>query len=503
VISIPLALLLCGALPGAATGLENFDFRTGTLAGWEGEGFYPTTGSGKGPSLRGGVCSSDLGAKGRTAVLHRAFVVPRGTGVIRCTAYAAYGKDCKPTGKLDVALFAAGRRLVPKQIHEDNEWKTVSGVWSRRYGQGREYVWRVAQYTGQTLRLALIDDDDRYGCHVFCSGVEFISTDEFEGREFSQFMVRLAKQQRLGEVFRFDSPHFTALSTADEDFTELRLHNCELLYALFFDHFRRRGFSLHEPYSKMMVAVFHSQAGFEAYLGKKMSPMIVGVYHPGSNRLVVYDIGTNELFVTLKRLRQQQGQKIRSQMHRIRFLETTQREAREFRTGANIGTVMHEVAHQLSFNCGLLNREGDKPIWLAEGLACYCEATQNSTWQGIGEPNAERLAPLAKVLSVHSKLIPLKELITSDAWLHGAKNVTIPIVGYSQSWALFRMLMEERPQELRRYLALIYSRRTPEHRMKDFVQAFGSDLDRLELRHLEYIREQVRLYSPDKPKFGR
>jgi hypothetical protein len=65
------------------------------------------------------------------------------------------------------------------------------------------------------------------------------------------------------------------------------------------------------------------------------------------------------------------------------------------------------------------------------------------------------------------------------------------VVGYSQSWALFRLLMEERPRALRRYLALVYPRRTPDHRLADFAEAFG-DLTALEKRYQEYLREVVR-----------
>ena len=75
---------------------------------------------------------------------------------------------------------------------------------------------------------------------------------------------------------------------------------------------------------------------------------------------------------------------------------------------------MHEVAHHLSFNCGLLNRNGDVPYWLGEGLACYCEATEHGVWQGIGESNSERLQVLAAVDAGQLKRIALRDLIETD-----------------------------------------------------------------------------------------
>src|SRR5262249_36134949 len=145
-------------------------------------------------------------------------------------------------------------------------------------------------------------------------------------------------------------------------------------------------------------------------------------------------------------------------------------------------TAMHETAHQLSFNCGLLNRNGDMPVWLCEGLACYCEATDKGGWQGIGEPNPARLNTLASVLGHNGTLIPLRSLVVEDDWRQRTDTV---LLGYSQSWGLFRMLMQERPAALRNYLALIWPRRTPEHRLTDFGQVFGPDLDRLEQRYQE------------------
>jgi hypothetical protein len=494
-----LILLLTVATPAASPALANLDFSTGTFKGWEGEGFYMTSASSKAPGLGNAACSSDQGTQGRTATLHRTIVVPPNAGAIRFQAFARLGKDCEDLGRLDVVLFAAGRQVLAKKVHGPSDWQPAGRVLPPLNGKPREYVWPVSNYVGQTLRIALVDDDKRPGCYLYCSGFSIIPSDEFEAREFGRFMVKLTNDHKLPPAARFDSKHFLAMSNADDEFAAMRLHNCELIYELFFDHFRRKGFRLHEPPGKLMLAIFDSQAGFEAYLAHKMPPSVTGVYHLESNRLLVYDYGTNESFVDFKRNVKQVGRQINSELDRQRFVETENRRAREFRTGINIGTVMHEVAHQLSFNTGMLNRDGDVPIWVAEGLACYCESTDNSAWQGIGEPNPERLIPLAAVVNAKGKFIPLRDMICGDGWLREQKEVGVVLLAYAQSWALFRMLMEERPEQMRRFLSLTYSRRTPDHRLADFGQAFGSDLDRLELRYGEYMKELVeRYYKPNK-----
>jgi hypothetical protein len=84
-------------------------------------------------------------------------------------------------------------------------------------------------------------------------------------------------------------------------------------------------------------------------------------------------------------------------------------------------------------------------------------------------------------------------LIGSDSWVRGANSKTI-LNGYAQSWALFHFLIKERPRGLAKYLALIYSRRTADHRLTDFRQVFGADLKRFEVQCLNYLKEMVRGY---------
>jgi hypothetical protein len=258
------------------------------------------------------------------------------------------------------------------------------------------------------VQIVIGDQDRRPGCHVFCSGFRNYPRTDTENRSFTRFMVLLTEDHKMAPPVRYESRHFTALSNADDQFTRLRLNNCELIYHLFFEHFQRHGIVLRKPKSRLMVAIFDSQAGFEAYLGQPMSPLITGIYHPKTNRLVVYDFGRNEMFSALKRNALARGRAYGGRIDQKRYVETVSRQAREFRTGANIGTTMHEVAHLRSFNSGMLNSEGDVPAWQAEGMACYCEATEDSTWLGIGEPNPHKLSTLSGALRGDGQLLPLQ-----------------------------------------------------------------------------------------------
>jgi len=483
-----LTLLAAGALPAQAPAAINLDFHTGTLAGWVGEGFYLTAGTPKGPGAAWGVCSSDGAKAGRQGLLRHVFVIPEGTAKIRFTAWAAYGKGCPPDDRLDVLLLGVGNKVVPKLVRTEGGWTPATGLETRAPGRVNEYAWNVTSLGGQKVQIAIVDRDDRPGCHVYCTGFRFTLVDELEAKEFAAFARRLEREHKLSPLARFDSKHFTAWSNADERYSEMRLRNCELIHGLFFDHFRRRGFNVRPPAYKLMVAIFDTQSGFEAYLGHTMPVHVMGIYHPGTNRLVVYDVDQNRAVVARGNQAVEEGKRIHSDMERIHYVKTISRQLRDFANDANIAIIMHEVAHQLSFNCGLVNRQGDVPFWVAEGLACYCEATDQGGWQGIGESNPERVMALAAQVRGNGPLIPLQTLVTSDNY-HG--DARVALLAYGQSWALFRMLMEERPRELRRFLTAIYPRRTPEHRLADFTDAFGVDLARLETRYQAYIREVV------------
>jgi hypothetical protein len=393
---------------------------------------------------------------------------------------------------LDIILEGAERRYIPRQVRTARSWQSAPRLLPFHKGRAYEYLWPVESLIGRHVRIVLRDDDARPGCYLFCGGFRILSADEHNSREFAAYMLGLEREHQLAPMSRLDSKHFLAIGNAPDEYTRERLYDCETIFALFAPHFRKKGFAIREPGARLMVAVFDSQAGFEAYLGQRRSTTTTGVYHPPSNRLVVYDYAGNRSFIAGKRKGEQLAKRIGNPLDRQRFSGGFSLYAQTRRADANVGTIMHEVAHQLSFNCGLLNRDGDVPLWLAEGLACYCEATMNGSWQGIGEPNPPRAATLAGPARGQGSFLPLHALLTGDDWLRKAADVHQVLLGYSQSWVLFRMLMEQRPRDLQKYLTLIHERRTAEHRLEDWSAVFGTNLPAFEKQYHAYMRSVVR-----------
>lgn len=468
----------------------NLDFSKGNLAGWEGSGFAWTAATAARPA---GASSADTAAS-RTGMIRLAFRIPAGARQIVFQAVSEVGGDNEPDGRLRVVL--AGVDQVPVAT----SMKTSSGVWSPTsrihigwLGQPRTYAWEVAPFAGKLMQIVLIDQDDRPGYSLWAGGFRIIGSDpattgDLLDADFGPRMLSLQEKHRLTPMARFDSKHFTAISNAGDAFTAERLRNCEVFHDLFLKHFKEKGFSVVPPPNRMMIAIFDSHEGFDAYFGERMPSGIAGVYDPKTNRLVLYDYATNRGLEAAKRAALKHGSAIFDPLARDRYVETIERLVGDESKEENLSTTMHECAHQISFNCGLLKRMGDVPASIAEGLATYCEATDQGDWTTLGSTNPMRVATLRRA---GGNYILLTELIRDDRW-RGTRNVYL---GYAQSWSLFHFLMHREPAGLKKYFQTIAPRRAPESRLADFQEAFGS-LSVLETRYQAYMDQLIASTAP-------
>src|SRR5438128_1522666 len=281
---------------GQSPAPDNLDFRRGTLEGWEGSGFYLTAGQSSAPGAAFGVCSSDAGSPTRKGMLRYVLTVPPGAELLVCQAFAATPPGVDSDGRLDVVLAGTDKNIVPKKVRGAAGWSPAPRILPRWQGKPRAYAWDVSQLGEQTLQIVLIDQDSRPGHYVYAAGFHFthaqqvVKAPQADDRDFERTMLSLQTKHQLTPVVRYDSKRFIALSNANASFTVERLQNCELFYDLFLDHFHRNGFAVYAPPERLLVAVFDSWAGFEAYLGRKMPSSVVGVYDPPTNRLVLFDL---------------------------------------------------------------------------------------------------------------------------------------------------------------------------------------------------------------------
>jgi hypothetical protein len=289
---------------------------------------------------------------------------------------------------------------------------------------------------------------------------------ESAATELERAMSRVRAATKLS-VQTTTSEHYQALGDASEAFMNIALGDCELIAQDFLDYYRAKGFQVKPPQQRMTVVAFRDDRPFLDFARKslgKVPPNVTGFYSRLQNYLVLYD---------------------------SRNVPASER------GGAlqNMKNLAHEATHQLSFNTGLLNRKGDTPAAISEGLACYGETRR---LRGRSEPgllNSDRLNSVAHIQR-RTKWISTPDLFTDDSPAAGG-NLDRMQLFYGQSWILIYTLMKstERLPEFQAYLKTIFPRVDKKNRLTDAANSFGN-LDRLDQ---ELRREAVRLQKEPRP----
>lgn len=249
--------------------------------------------------------------------------------------------------------------------------------------------------------------------------------------------------------------HFEAIGNAPESYLTRALAICERLGRDYLAHFQAKGFSrLRWPRERMTVVALAGVKDFSAFLGEEADEALGGIYDLDANRLIVFDTTS-------------QGDRATVSAARV-----------------NTFTLTHEALHQLAFNTGLLERHGDVPLCISEGLAMYGEVRKADGVSPLGQINRPRLEGLKLSRSQGQSWIPLPTLLVrDDAFLQPETEQ----LAYAQGWLLVYHLLRNKEEvpKLRCYLEIIAARQDAEKRLEDARGAFG-DLDELdqELRRL-------------------
>ncbi|OHB78512.1 MAG: hypothetical protein A2Z25_02015 [Planctomycetes bacterium RBG_16_55_9] len=149
--------------------------------------------------------------------------------------------------------------------------------------------------------------------------------------------------------------------------------------------------------------------------------------------------------------------------------------------------LVHEAAHQLSFNTGLQKRRVMYPLWASEGLAMFFERSLLSEYFHSSRYTSLRARRLASLYR-RGELVRLDDFIS----ITHPGEATRAIDVYAQAWGLFQFLFEYRADSLREYFSSLYDlepgfRSEPTLR-SEFVRAFGPP-DRLERHWQRFIEE--------------
>ncbi len=256
-----------------------------------------------------------------------------------------------------------------------------------------------------------------------------------DGRDLEKVLERAA---RLGlRAFRVvEADRYVAVGQADDDYMDASVSICNTLAEDYLEHFNELGFEVRLPESPLVLVVLSDAEAFSRYLDEPADVQVGGVYDLEGNQLVIFDF------------RGEEG-----------LLERAE--------AINTLTLMHEAMHQLTFNSGLLDRGGDVPLAISEGLAMYAETRRAygpARGRRFGQVNRGRLEALRLGFREGLTWIPLKDLIADDSLLVQERTVQL---AYAESWLLVDYLIGRRASRTRRRSFRSYLERIREVRLGD------------------------------------
>jgi hypothetical protein len=260
------------------------------------------------------------------------------------------------------------------------------------------------------------------------------------------------------------SEQYQAAGDAAEPFLKNTLSDCDLIARDYLDYYQAKGFAVKRPDRRLTLVVFLDERPYLQFARKfaRGVPLNAsGFYSRSENWLVLFD-----------------------------FRNVPQGERGAARKNAR--TLAHEATHQLTFNTGLVNRQGDVPLAVLEGLASYSETQRLHGHYKPGQINGPLLDDMAHIRR-RVEWIRATELLTDDRASFGV-TLDQTRLAYAQGWLLVYYLMNSpsRLPQFQAYLKTIYARTNKDHRYDDAERNFG-DLDRLdqELRREAILLQQA------------
>lgn len=263
----------------------------------------------------------------------------------------------------------------------------------------------------------------------------------------------------LDEAYRvLDTDHFSVIFRPGSTDGDKIAHLLEMAYGHFQSLFDDYDFKLQTPQEKLSWVAFSDNRGFSLYTikteGRDLS-WLTGYYSASTNLVAV--------------VAPEKISKWRFQADNDRFPNII---ACPPDAETDLVKIVHEAAHQLSFNTGLQKRRVMYPLWASEGLAMFFEKSLLSEHFRSCRYTSLRSRRLVS-LSRRKKLIPLEEFVSMSRVAERESAIDV----YAQAWGVFQFLFEDRPESLREYFSSLYELKPGWRSEKtlhgEFVKAFG------------------------------
>ena len=267
-----------------------------------------------------------------------------------------------------------------------------------------------------------------------------------DGTAAEEAVRRRATKAGLAGLGTSQTEHYLAIGDAPASFREQALGLCEKLLGSYQKYFQNKQFEIKLPARRMTVVVLAGRVSYTAYKDEPVASEEAGFYDIEADQLVIFD-----------------ARGVGGPAGGLQGVDPRR---------MNTFSLVHEAIHQLTFDTGLLARDGDVPLAVSEGLATYGELW-SKTNPVIGLLNRLRLQVLGQA---GTEWIPVAKLLTDDGLFDDDKTVQ---TAYAEAWLLTHVLLKTRSAKFRDYLDLIRNRKDAKHRADDATKALG-DLERLD-----------------------
>lgn len=306
----------------------------------------------------------------------------------------------------------------------------------------------------------------------------------------------------------YETDHFLVVHDADAEAARETGRLLERTHDVFFQAFEVAGIPPRPLRQRLAVILFADREDFATYARETDGvehAWSLGHYSARTNRVALFEEAAasgEEAFSgeidelseraqqaerAIERARQRRDagrveQLSRSQSQIERRIREIEARRERLAVATETARVTHEASHQLAFNTGLLRRGVVYPVWILEGMATNFEAARPDGPFGPHVENDYRLAALIDARQRRA-VLPLEELATQvelPADSQAVKDV------YAQSYALFRFVQQRRPEQLRAYLARLYTLPVGEHDEAALWEAFEEAFDDVQLLQRQF-----------------
>jgi hypothetical protein len=300
---------------------------------------------------------------------------------------------------------------------------------------------------------------------------------------FQAFTADEMSERLLAELPRgFDvhrTAHYVIFYNTSRDYAAWCGALFERLYMAFTNFWTRKGFALKPPEFPLVAIVFADQTSYEKFARDELGDTvraIIGYFSLRTNRMTMFDLTGVAGLARVGR-----GGSA-AQINRILAQPEAER---------TVATVVHEATHQIAFNCGLHTRYSDCPQWFSEGIALYFETPDLSSakgWSTIGAVNRTRLTRFQEYAAKRPS-DSLVSLLRDDKRLRDTEH---GLDAYAEAWALTYFLLKQHPKQYVAYLKALSAKKPvewddPQTRVREFQQAFGEDLRKLDTEFTRYM----------------